>query len=81
MPLHLFLVGDLKRMHQSNEEAYLNPESRRGTGTMGRNDPTPREGRSDPMPREGRVASPHKMAGKTNALFPISTQSRVSLCV
>ncbi|XP_031439503.1 centrosome and spindle pole-associated protein 1 isoform X2 [Clupea harengus] len=60
---HGNLISDLKRMHQSNEEAYLNPESRRGTGTMGRNDPTPREGRSDPMPREGRVASPHKMAG------------------
>ncbi|XP_076147017.1 centrosome and spindle pole-associated protein 1 isoform X2 [Alosa pseudoharengus] len=42
---HGNLISDLKRMHQSNEEAYLNPESRRGTGNTGRNAPTPGEDR------------------------------------
>ncbi|XP_062377506.1 centrosome and spindle pole-associated protein 1 isoform X3 [Sardina pilchardus] len=42
---HGNLISDLKRMHQCNEEAYLNPESRRGTGNTGRNAPTPPEDR------------------------------------
>lgn len=52
-------VGDLKRMHQYNEEAYLNPDSRRGTGATGRNAPTP---------REDRVTSAHMMAGRTRPM-------------
>ncbi|XP_041923272.1 centrosome and spindle pole-associated protein 1 isoform X2 [Alosa sapidissima] len=51
---HGNLISDLKRMHQCNEEAYLNPESRRGTGNTGRNAPTP---------REDRPPSVHMMAG------------------